>query len=134
MEVECSRHLGASTIGSQLREETLLPWLGNPGNPATGEGRRGTCHTDIVYTVGKGRVGGGNPENMLQCRMALQQTRGIHAHRLINCTGLPTTHAPVQVHNGTQTLFVVNFVKLHFNCKHNLYLNFDPNNASKRIA
>ena len=39
----------------------LLPWLANPGNPALSphtEGKKGTCHTDIVHTVekmGKGR-------------------------------------------------------------------------------
>ena len=69
------RHLGASTIGSQLRDETLLPWLGNPDNSAMSshaEGRKGTRHTGIVYIVGKGRLGGNEPETMLECRMALQ--------------------------------------------------------------
>ena len=63
----------------------LLPWLANPGNPTMSphtEGKKGTRHTDVVYTVEKReRVGGGNnPEIMLKCRMVLQQTREIHMH------------------------------------------------------
>ena len=45
------------------------------------EGKKGTSHTDVVYTVQKREGGGGgNPETILVGRMALQQTRGIHAH------------------------------------------------------
>lgn len=46
MEVECSRHSGASTTGSQLL------WLANPSNPAMNphaEEKGGICGTDIVY-------------------------------------------------------------------------------------
>ena len=85
MEFECPRLPGASTIGSQLLDETA-PMAGklNPGNQAMSpntEGKKGTCHADIVYAVGKkGSVWGNNPETMLKCIMALQQTRAIHAH------------------------------------------------------
>ena len=63
----------------------LLPWLANPANPATSphaDGKKATCHTDMIYTVEKREGGGGgdNPDTMPECRMALQQTRGIHAH------------------------------------------------------
>ena len=62
----------------------LLPWLANRGKPAMSphaEGKKGTRHTDIVYTVEKrGRVGGNNPKTVLKHRMAPQQTEGIHAH------------------------------------------------------
>ena len=34
IEVECSRHPGASTVGSQLLDVGLLPCLANPSNPA----------------------------------------------------------------------------------------------------
>ena len=46
----------------------MLPWLGNPDNPAMSshaEGRKGTRHTDIVYKVGKGRLGGGGMNQKL---------------------------------------------------------------------
>ena len=69
MEVECPRHPGASTIGSQLLGE-IAPIAGKslqPGHepPRTRE-KRGTRHTDIVYTVEKrGRVGGGGTPQKL---------------------------------------------------------------------
>ena len=89
MEVESPRHSGASTIGSQLLDETA-PMASKSWQPShePPEGKKGTrhtdivCHTDIVYTVEKGRRVGGreNPETMLKRRMALQQTRGIRVH------------------------------------------------------
>ena len=82
MEVESPRHSGASTIGSQLLDETA-PTASKSWQPShePPEGKKGTRHTDIVYTVEKGgRVGGDNPETMLKRRMALQQTRGIRVH------------------------------------------------------
>ena len=46
------------------------------------EGKKGTRHTDIIYTVEtrEGRGGGDNPETMLEGRIVLQRTRGIHTH------------------------------------------------------
>ena len=83
MEVECSRHPGASTIGSYFLEETA-PWLANPGIPAMSphaEGKKGTCHSDTIYTVETREGGGGNnPETMVEHRTPLQQTQGIHVH------------------------------------------------------
>ena len=55
----------------------LLPWLANSGNPAmspSAQEKKRTHHTDVTYP------GGNNPEIMLECRMALQQTQGIQAH------------------------------------------------------
>ena len=55
--VKCPRHPGASTIGSQLLDETA-PMAANPGNPAMSshtEDKKGTCHSDIIYSGNKGR-------------------------------------------------------------------------------
>ena len=60
----------------------LLPWLANPGKPAMSpqaEGKKGTHHTDIIYTVETREVGGNNLEIMQKGRTALQQMHeGIH--------------------------------------------------------
>ena len=67
MKVACSRHPGASTIGSQLLDETA-PMAGNPSNPAMSphaEGKKGICHT-VISTVGKRRVGGEQPRDHAQ--------------------------------------------------------------------
>ena len=53
-----------------------------------GQGKRGTCQTDIVYMYSvhciewkQGKVGeGNNTETMLVGRMVLQQTQGIHLY------------------------------------------------------
>ena len=74
MELECSRYPGASTIGSQLLDETR--WLANPGNPAMSpytEGNKGTCHTGILYTVESREGRGRNKPAMLEGRRLLQQ-------------------------------------------------------------
>ena len=80
MEFESPRHPGASTIGSQLLDETA-PIAGNPAMSPHAEGKKGTSHIDIIYTVetreGKGE---NNPETMLEGRMSLQWTQGIHTH------------------------------------------------------
>ena len=62
----------------------LLPWLANPCSPAMSpcaEGKKGTCHTDVINTeeTRKSR-GRSNLETMLAPRTVLQQTWGIHAH------------------------------------------------------
>ena len=84
MEVECPRHPGTSTIGSQLLDETAAmagkSWQPSLEPPC----RREEGHPSHIYSIysekkGKGR-GGDNPETMLKRIMALQQTRGIHAH------------------------------------------------------
>ena len=69
MEVEGSRHLSASTVGSQLLDETALvpgkSW--QPSCEPHAGGKKGTCHTDIIYAVEK-REGdcGGQPRNYAQ--------------------------------------------------------------------
>ena len=72
MEFESPRYPGASTIGSQLLDETV-PTAGNPVTSPHAEGKKGTSHTDIIYTV-ETREGRGenNPETMLESRMSLQ--------------------------------------------------------------
>jgi len=78
MEVECPRHPGASAIGSQLQDETgPILWLANPCSPAMSpcaEGKKGTCHTDVINTeeTRKSR-GRSNLETMLAPRTVLQQ-------------------------------------------------------------
>ena len=43
--------------------------------------QKGTCHTDIIYTVEtREGGGGGDPETMQERTMVLQQIWGIHAH------------------------------------------------------
>ena len=77
MEIECPRHPGASTIGSQLQDETPPLAGNNPAMSPHAEGTKGTHYNDIVYTVEKreGEGGGGNnPETTLKIRMVLQKT------------------------------------------------------------
>ena len=67
MEVECPRHPGASTIGSQLLDETA-PMAGKSWKPSHiksthAEGIKGTRHTDIIYTVEKKGKGGGGKQH-----------------------------------------------------------------------
>ena len=107
MEVECFRHPGASTIGSQSLNETA-PMAGKSWPPSL----EPLCRREVGcashwYNIYNGNMrGGDNPESMLEGRIVLQQTRGIYwttedhwLHRLI-CTS--SKHALVQVHEQTQ--------------------------------
>ena len=62
----------------------MLPWLATPGKPAMSphaEGKKGTHDTDVIYMV-ETNTGGGvkNSQTMLEGWIALQRTRGNHAH------------------------------------------------------
>ena len=101
---------GAFSISSQLLHETA-PRLPNPGNPAMTpllEGKKGTHHTDMIYTVEMG--GGGQPKNYAQTQniaknkhkgsMCMWTTEDHWLHRL---TTASSKHAlVVQVHERTQ--------------------------------
>ena len=66
MEVECPWHPGASTIGSQLLELRLLPWLTNPCNPGMShltEGISASRHIDRNVTVETRKVSGEKTRN-----------------------------------------------------------------------
>ena len=87
------RSPGAFSLSSQLLHETA-PWLANPGNPAMTpllEGKKGTHHTDMIYTVETG--GGDNPKTMPKHKTSQKtNTRDPCAcgqQKTINYTGLP---------------------------------------------
>ena len=97
MEVECTRHPGASTIGIQLLDETATMAGINPGNPAMSpyaEGKKGTFHTGIIYTV-ETRKGEGGTTQKLHLKAEEhynKHMRDPHAcgqEKAANCMGLP---------------------------------------------
>ena len=91
----------------------LLPWLTNPGNPAMSphaEGKKGTCYTDIIYTV-ETRKGGwvGTAQklcpstewrdNKHKGSACMWTTEDCCLHRLTNTS---SRHALAQEHEHTQ--------------------------------
>ena len=76
---------------------SLLPWLANAGNPAMSpyaEGKKGTCHTDIIYAreTRKGRVGTTQKLRLKAERWYNECSRDPPQwgqHKATECTGLP---------------------------------------------
>ena len=82
----------------------LLPWVANPGNPAMSphaEGKKGACHTDIIYIQWKkktsvGRGGEGlcsNVEWHFNKHKCTRDPRACGQHKTTDCTG-PLMLAP----------------------------------------
>ena len=88
MEVECNRNPGASTNDSQLLGETdffsCVPWLANPGNPATSPhvGEKKGIHQNGYDTQWKQRRVGWveQPRNYAQTQNSPTINMRIHAH------------------------------------------------------
>ena len=92
----------------------VLSWLASPGNPtmsAHAEGKKGTCHNDIIYTVEtrEGGGGGNNPKTLLEVERRYNKHNGtthmwitedLWLHRLTNAGN--SKHALAQMHARTQ--------------------------------